>query len=94
MHIKSVTRSPSFLLHGVGDRNDCGNLVVKVTDSLLACHEFEPCTTEDQPCRGGRCTLNTSMLRRGGGYIKCPPHHLTMVQKLRDLQPKALVVAD
>ncbi|GFW26961.1 phosphatase and actin regulator 2 [Trichonephila clavipes] len=28
------------------------NLVVKVTDSWLTCHEFEPCTTEELPCRG------------------------------------------
>ncbi|GFV32381.1 hypothetical protein TNCV_1676671 [Trichonephila clavipes] len=26
--------------------------VVKVTDSWLACHEFEPSTTDDPPCRG------------------------------------------
>ncbi|GFV68162.1 hypothetical protein TNCV_1874441 [Trichonephila clavipes] len=29
-----------------------GNLVVKVTDSWPACHEFEPSTTKDSPCRG------------------------------------------
>ncbi|GFV11295.1 uncharacterized protein TNCV_3723841 [Trichonephila clavipes] len=29
-----------------------GNLVVKVTASLPVCHEFEPSTTEDLPCRG------------------------------------------
>ncbi|GFU50879.1 hypothetical protein TNCV_4460861 [Trichonephila clavipes] len=30
-----------------------GNLVMKVTDSWPACHEFKPGTTEDPPCRGG-----------------------------------------
>ncbi|GFS84382.1 hypothetical protein TNCV_4605892 [Trichonephila clavipes] len=39
-------------------------LVVKVTDSWMACHEFEPCTAEDPPCRGGRCTLNMKRLKR------------------------------
>ncbi|GFW91767.1 hypothetical protein TNCV_3400271 [Trichonephila clavipes] len=29
-----------------------GSLVVKVTDSWLACHEFEPSVTENPPCRG------------------------------------------
>ncbi|GFX99807.1 hypothetical protein TNCV_258461 [Trichonephila clavipes] len=29
-----------------------GSPVAKVTDSWSACHEFEPCATEDQPCRG------------------------------------------
>ncbi|GFR28353.1 hypothetical protein TNCT_99981, partial [Trichonephila clavata] len=29
------------------------NLEVKVTDSS---DEFKPCTAEDPPCRGGRCT--------------------------------------
>ncbi|GFX06785.1 hypothetical protein TNCV_3113731 [Trichonephila clavipes] len=28
-----------------------------VTDSWLACHEFEPGTGEDPPCRRGRCTV-------------------------------------
>ncbi|GFW75451.1 hypothetical protein TNCV_4426351 [Trichonephila clavipes] len=28
-----------------------GTLVVKETDSRLACHEFEPSTAEDPPCR-------------------------------------------
>ncbi|GFU20717.1 hypothetical protein TNCV_3176541 [Trichonephila clavipes] len=67
-----------------------GYLVVKVTDSWLVCHEFKPSTAEDPPCRGGRCTLNVSRVRRppvgvvkfeeGVGYLRCRPHHLTMVQ--------------
>ncbi|GFW95482.1 uncharacterized protein TNCV_1721841 [Trichonephila clavipes] len=28
------------------------SLVVKVTDSWSDCHEFEPSTAEDPPCRG------------------------------------------
>ncbi|GFX52054.1 hypothetical protein TNCV_4653831 [Trichonephila clavipes] len=28
-----------------------GNLVVKVTDSWPACHDFEPSTPKDAPCR-------------------------------------------
>ncbi|GFW72855.1 hypothetical protein TNCV_1266981 [Trichonephila clavipes] len=31
-----------------GDR---GSLMVKITDSWLSCHEFEPSTTKDPPCR-------------------------------------------
>ncbi|GFX85763.1 hypothetical protein TNCV_2471651 [Trichonephila clavipes] len=37
-----------------------GSLIVKVTDSWLACHEFDP------PCTGSRCTLNMSR-------FECPP---------------------
>ncbi|GFX17320.1 hypothetical protein TNCV_3553251 [Trichonephila clavipes] len=38
-----------------------GSLVVKVTDSS---HEFEPCSAEYPPSRGGQCTLNMSRLKR------------------------------
>ncbi|GFV28049.1 uncharacterized protein TNCV_187251 [Trichonephila clavipes] len=31
-------------------KSDCGSLVVKVTVSWKACHEFEPSTAEDPPC--------------------------------------------
>ncbi|GFX72491.1 hypothetical protein TNCV_4060881 [Trichonephila clavipes] len=41
-----------------------GNLVVKVTDSWVACQEFEPGVHEDPPCRDYRCTLNRSKLKR------------------------------
>ncbi|GFT46102.1 hypothetical protein TNCV_2812171 [Trichonephila clavipes] len=62
-----------------------GCQVVKVTDSRPACHEFEPSTAEDPPCRE-RCALNlpraqTSsrwcgvVVRRGASS-----GHLTMVQ--------------
>ncbi|GFX97527.1 hypothetical protein TNCV_2840871 [Trichonephila clavipes] len=53
-----------------------GSLVVKVTDSWHACHEFEPRTTEDPPHRRGRCTLNMSRLKRPRGR----PRRLTVVQ--------------
>ncbi|GFT08671.1 hypothetical protein TNCV_662381 [Trichonephila clavipes] len=29
----------------------CGSRVVKVSDCGLSCHEFEPSTTKDLPCR-------------------------------------------
>ncbi|GFU91460.1 hypothetical protein TNCV_2542281 [Trichonephila clavipes] len=40
----------------------CGrdSLVVKVTDSWPACHEFEPGIADDPLRRGDRCTLNVS----------------------------------
>ncbi|GFS84099.1 hypothetical protein TNCV_2364911 [Trichonephila clavipes] len=43
---------------------DYGSLVVKVTDSWLACLEFEPSTAENPPCRGGRCKSNLPWLKR------------------------------
>ncbi|GFT07566.1 hypothetical protein TNCV_4045321 [Trichonephila clavipes] len=72
-------------------RCDHGSLVVKVTDSLLECREFEPRTTEDPPYRGGRCSLNMSRLKnppvsvvwklgKKGRQLRCCPRHLTMVQ--------------
>ncbi|GFV82517.1 actin-binding LIM protein 1 [Trichonephila clavipes] len=36
-----------------GIQSGRGSLVVKVTDSWLAYHEFEPSTAEDPPCRAG-----------------------------------------
>ncbi|GFT85568.1 hypothetical protein TNCV_4252951 [Trichonephila clavipes] len=48
------------------ERDERGSLVIKVTDSWLACHQFEPSTSEDSPYRGDRCTLNLWKL-------KCPP---------------------
>ncbi|GFU41754.1 hypothetical protein TNCV_894171 [Trichonephila clavipes] len=32
--------------------SDRCSVVIKVTDSWLACHEFEPSTTKDPKCRG------------------------------------------
>ncbi|GFT61998.1 hypothetical protein TNCV_3811741 [Trichonephila clavipes] len=39
-------------------------LVVKMTDSWPACHEFEPNTAEDLPFREDQCTLNLTRLKR------------------------------
>ncbi|GFV06647.1 hypothetical protein TNCV_2949691 [Trichonephila clavipes] len=59
-----------FSLGRVGSRGDPreiqrggGILVVKVTDSRLACQEFKPSTDEDPLCNGVRCTLNMSRLK-------------------------------
>ncbi|GFX74240.1 hypothetical protein TNCV_2912731 [Trichonephila clavipes] len=69
-----------------------GSLVVKVTDSLLACHEFEPSAAEDPHSRVNQCTLNLSRLKhpfdvvmgklgeRAGSHLKCRLRHLIMVQ--------------
>ncbi|GFW09038.1 hypothetical protein TNCV_3081301 [Trichonephila clavipes] len=46
-----------------------GRLVVKVTDSWLACHEFELSTTENPPCRDCRELKRHpigGVIRRGG----------------------------
>ncbi|GFX68277.1 hypothetical protein TNCV_2816521 [Trichonephila clavipes] len=45
------------------DRMTVVAAVAKVTDSWLACPEFEHSTSENPPYRGGRCTLNMSMLK-------------------------------
>ncbi|GFW75670.1 hypothetical protein TNCV_4428531 [Trichonephila clavipes] len=55
-----------------------GSLVVQETDSRPACHKFEPSTAEDPQCRGSRCTLNMSKLKR-------PP--VVVVRKLEEGVP-------
>ncbi|GFY24778.1 hypothetical protein TNCV_2689691 [Trichonephila clavipes] len=77
-----------------------GSLVVKVTDSWPVCHEFKPCTTEDPPFSGGRCTLNLSRLKRPplvevwklGEKVpaQVSSSSLDHASKLRDPSPKAL----
>ncbi|PRD29144.1 UNVERIFIED_CONTAM: hypothetical protein NCL1_30282 [Trichonephila clavipes] len=54
--------------HRVILRLSCGrsSLMFKVMNWRLACHEFEPSTTDDPPKRGYPCALN--LLR-----IKYPP---------------------
>ncbi|GFX98589.1 hypothetical protein TNCV_1501671 [Trichonephila clavipes] len=62
-------------------------------DSWSACHEFEPSTAEDPPCRGGRYTLNAYVEsetssrwyveRRGKCQFRCRPRHMTVVQNIR-----------
>ncbi|GFX41956.1 monocarboxylate transporter 12 [Trichonephila clavipes] len=66
----------------------CGRLVVKVTDTCLACHEFEPSAAEDSSCRGACCSLNLAALigevwklGEGKGQLRCRPRLLTMVKK-------------
>ncbi|GFU55092.1 hypothetical protein TNCV_425991 [Trichonephila clavipes] len=43
---------PQSLREVIRRRGDHGSLMVKVTDSWLACHEFEPSTDKDPPCGG------------------------------------------
>ncbi|GFY10258.1 hypothetical protein TNCV_2629371 [Trichonephila clavipes] len=45
-------------------KENCDRDSLVVTDSWMACLEFEPSTAEDPLCRGVRCTLNTSRLKR------------------------------
>ncbi|GFW71910.1 hypothetical protein TNCV_3220861 [Trichonephila clavipes] len=61
-----------------------GSLIVKITDSWLACHEFKPITAEDPQCRE---TMLCRELKRPpvgvvwkSGEGQCRPLHLTMVQ--------------
>ncbi|GFW19620.1 hypothetical protein TNCV_1605111 [Trichonephila clavipes] len=49
-----------YLWHAGGH----SSLVIKVTDSWLACHEFELGAAKDPPCRGGGCTSNLPGLKR------------------------------
>ncbi|GFW92595.1 hypothetical protein TNCV_519121 [Trichonephila clavipes] len=34
------------------DHRATAALVFKLTDTWMACHDFEPCSAEDPPCRG------------------------------------------
>ncbi|GFV15694.1 hypothetical protein TNCV_986771 [Trichonephila clavipes] len=71
-------------------RHGHGSLVIKVTDSLLACREFEARATEDPSCRdqmhAKSAEIQTSSrwcgveVRRGRYQLRCRPLHLTMVQ--------------
>ncbi|GFU93571.1 hypothetical protein TNCV_948131 [Trichonephila clavipes] len=49
----------------VAEDPDCGCLVVKVTDSWLVCHEFEPNTTEDPPSARGLLVTDHVILNHG-----------------------------
>ncbi|GFW27657.1 hypothetical protein TNCV_765391 [Trichonephila clavipes] len=46
--------------------NDCGcsSLEVKVTDSWVGCHDFEPRVAVDWSCRGHQSMLNLSRFKR------------------------------
>ncbi|GFW42183.1 hypothetical protein TNCV_1206391 [Trichonephila clavipes] len=83
-----------------GDRE---SLVVKVTDSWPVCHEFEPGTIEDPPCRRGRCTLNMLRLKRPSGGVMWKlgegvpaqvSSSLDHCSKLRSPSPKSPRVAE
>ncbi|GFV59618.1 hypothetical protein TNCV_228591 [Trichonephila clavipes] len=63
--LELMTRWPVlFLSSFVQAIEGRGSLVLKVTVSWLACHEFESGTAEDSPCKGGRCTFNMPRLKR------------------------------
>ncbi|GFT30560.1 hypothetical protein TNCV_4287021 [Trichonephila clavipes] len=71
-------RSKALALTPLGGR---GSLVVKVTDSWPACHEFEPSTTEHPPCTTALRVKSVEAqtptrwsgveIRRGDGQIRC-----------------------
>ncbi|GFU57247.1 hypothetical protein TNCV_3634371 [Trichonephila clavipes] len=55
-------RKAESTLSGPGFKpRTCGVELVMIR---LAYHKLEPCATEDLPCRGGRCTLNLSKIKR------------------------------
>ncbi|GFU61964.1 hypothetical protein TNCV_4022491 [Trichonephila clavipes] len=68
-----VYRGPRSSIYYSRNNDHCGgrgNLVVEKSDSWLVCHEFEPSTTEDPPCRGAMYVKNvesSSVLLR----VKC-----------------------
>ncbi|GFW25395.1 hypothetical protein TNCV_3721231 [Trichonephila clavipes] len=66
-----------------GDR---GSLVVKVTDSRPACHEFDPVPVKSQT--SSRCC---GVVVRRGGASSAVIFALDHTSKLRDASPKALV---
>ncbi|GFX28479.1 hypothetical protein TNCV_1152881 [Trichonephila clavipes] len=56
---------PEIIFKMIDDGRWCRiKLVVKVTDSWLSCHAFEPGTVENPSCRDGRCSVNMSSLKR------------------------------
>ncbi|GFV24301.1 uncharacterized protein TNCV_422911 [Trichonephila clavipes] len=67
-----------------------GSRVVQVWDRGLPCHEFEPSTTKDPPCRAAmhvKSVESSNVLpwcgvevRREGCQLRCRPRHLTMVE--------------
>ncbi|GFU96402.1 hypothetical protein TNCV_89781 [Trichonephila clavipes] len=66
-----------FECHGGRD-----SLVVKITDSWLACLEFKPIAAEDPLCGGGRCMLNLSKFKHPpigleAWRVRCHPSHST-----------------
>ncbi|GFV71068.1 hypothetical protein TNCV_3703901 [Trichonephila clavipes] len=77
-------------------RGDHSSLVAKVTDSWQACHEFEPSSAEDSPCREAMHlksveSLNVHRLVWYLGDVGSSPGIVTMVRNFRGPSPKALV---
>ncbi|GFT84034.1 hypothetical protein TNCV_1149321 [Trichonephila clavipes] len=94
----------SVTLRPFGYASNCGHgsLVVKVTDSWLVCHEFEPSTVQDSSCRGmpmhveyGEARMSSYWcgveVRRGGVPAQVSSSPLDHGSKLRVLSPKVLV---
>ncbi|GFX03540.1 hypothetical protein TNCV_4751251 [Trichonephila clavipes] len=54
----SLTTIPDERCRFINQFHNRGNLVVTVTDSWPACHEFKPSIVEDSPFTGSRSTLN------------------------------------
>ncbi|GFV66613.1 hypothetical protein TNCV_1612221 [Trichonephila clavipes] len=77
-----------------------GSLVVKVTDSWPACHEFEPNTVEDPPCSEAmdvKFIESSNVLPCGGVWYsgEVVPAQVSSTSldhgsKLRSSSPKAL----
>ncbi|GFW09810.1 hypothetical protein TNCV_868721 [Trichonephila clavipes] len=76
----------------------CGSQVVKVSDSWLVCHEFQPSIVEDPPFRGERWTFNLSRAQTSARWCGVPPQvsssSLDHGSKLRGSSPKALILVE
>ncbi|GFX14230.1 hypothetical protein TNCV_1767241 [Trichonephila clavipes] len=93
--------APRHYLTVINWPGDYGSLVVKDMDSWSACHEFEPSTVEDPPCREGLSTLNMSRLKQPlvgavwklgkGGPAQMSSFSLDHVSKRRGQSPLTLV---
>ncbi|GFV06575.1 hypothetical protein TNCV_2948971 [Trichonephila clavipes] len=60
-----------------------GSRVVKVSDRGWHCHEFEPSTTKDPPCRDAmhiKSVEGSNVLALVCGRLGCPPPHSTVAQ--------------
>ncbi|GFX10320.1 hypothetical protein TNCV_1867151 [Trichonephila clavipes] len=73
---------PAFVVSGRGSR------VVWVSDRGLPCHEFEPSTTKDPPCKAAICRELKRppvgvVVRRGGCQLRFSSSSLDHGSKLR-----------
>ncbi|GFV53714.1 hypothetical protein TNCV_2092171 [Trichonephila clavipes] len=94
IHVKSVRTqclSACVVMRGAVLVTWCGrrSLEVKVTNSWLACHEFEPSTTEDLPCRGPmhftHVVALTSSQWCAVEVMKRAPYRLFLIQQFQTL---------